>query len=93
LPRVRDLEERKIRAVRAGLCLAGIGALGPAPGFLQSAHWATDLWPWPDTPLSFVFIASIIYLGARLQRRARLLLPAGQRRDASELMADETRLS
>ncbi len=28
--------------------------------FLQSAHWATDLWPWADTPLSFVFIGSIL---------------------------------
>ena len=31
-----------------------------ALGFFQSAHWATDLWPWPDTPLSFIFIASIL---------------------------------
>ena len=31
-----------------------------ALGFFQSAHWATDLWPWSDTPLSFIFIASIL---------------------------------
>ncbi len=57
---MRDLGESEIRAIRAGLCLAGIGALVLALGFFQSAHWATDLWPWSDTPLSFIFIASIL---------------------------------
>lgn len=29
-------------------------------GFAQPASWATELWPWPDTALSFLFIASIL---------------------------------
>jgi hypothetical protein len=48
------------RGIRGGLCLAGIAMLVLALGFFQSASWATDLWPWPDTPLSFIFIASIL---------------------------------
>jgi hypothetical protein len=48
------------RAIRTGLCLAGIAALVLALGFFQPADWATELWPWPDTPLSFLFIASIL---------------------------------
>jgi hypothetical protein len=48
------------RWIGAGLCLAGIAALVLALGFFQSANWATELWPWPDTPLSFIFIASIL---------------------------------
>jgi hypothetical protein len=48
------------RTIRVGLCASGVAALVLALGFFQSAHWATDLWPWPDTPLSFIFIASIL---------------------------------
>jgi hypothetical protein len=48
------------RTIRAGLCAAGIAILVLALGFFQSAAWATDLWPWTDTPLSFIFIASIL---------------------------------
>jgi hypothetical protein len=48
------------RTIRAGLCAAGMATLVLALGFFQSANWATDLWPWPDTPLSFIFIASIL---------------------------------
>jgi hypothetical protein len=48
------------RGIRAGLCLAGIVVLVLALGFFQSASRATDPWPWPDTPLSFIFIASIL---------------------------------
>ena len=46
--------------IRAGLCLAGVAALVLALGFFQGADWATSLWPWSDTPLSFMFIASIL---------------------------------
>jgi hypothetical protein len=52
--------ESAIRMIRAGLCASGIATLVLALGFFQSAQWATDLWPWPDTPLSFLFIASIL---------------------------------
>jgi hypothetical protein len=48
------------RAIRAGLCVSGIAALVLALGFFQSADWATELWPWEDSPLSFVFLASIL---------------------------------
>ncbi len=48
------------RAIRVGLCLSGIAALVLALGFFQAAGWATELWPWEDSPLSFVFIASIL---------------------------------
>jgi hypothetical protein len=48
------------RAIRAGLCLSGIAALVLALGFFQSSDWATELWPWEDSPLSFVFLASIL---------------------------------
>jgi hypothetical protein len=48
------------RWIGAGLCLAGSAALVLALGFVQPAEWATELWPWPDTPLSFLFIASIL---------------------------------
>jgi hypothetical protein len=48
------------RWIGAGLCLSGIAALVLALGFFQAADWATELWPWPDTPLSFIFIASIL---------------------------------
>jgi hypothetical protein len=29
-------------------------------GFLTRADWALHLWPWPDGPLSYLFIASIV---------------------------------
>jgi hypothetical protein len=58
LPPVRALTAE--RWIRAGLCLAGIAALVLTLGFAQPAEWATELWPWPDTPLSFLFIASIL---------------------------------
>jgi hypothetical protein len=48
------------RWIGAGLCLSGIAALVLALGFFQAADWATELWPWPDSPLSFIFIASIL---------------------------------
>ena len=48
------------RWIGAGICLTGIAALVLALGFFQPADWATELWPWPDTPLSYIFIASIL---------------------------------
>jgi hypothetical protein len=58
LRRVRALTGE--RWIRAGLGLAGIAALVLTLGFAQPADWAIELWPWPDTPLSFLFIASIL---------------------------------
>src|SRR5439155_24178061 len=54
-----------VTRLRAGLILA---ALIPATlilfvlvsGFLAQVSWATDLWPWPAKPLSYIFIASIL---------------------------------
>jgi hypothetical protein len=48
------------RAVRIGLIAAGLGSLVLTAGFFYRWDWATDLWPWPDTRLSFVFLASIV---------------------------------
>ena len=48
------------RGIRAGLSVSGIAALVLALGFFQSADWATELWPWEDSPLSFIFLASIL---------------------------------
>jgi hypothetical protein len=47
-------------AVRVGLIAAGAGSLVLTAGFFWRWDWATDLWPWPDTRLSFVFLASIV---------------------------------
>lgn len=55
----------RVTRLRVGLILA---ALIPATlilfvlvsGFLAQVSWATDLWPWPAKPLSYIFIASIL---------------------------------
>jgi hypothetical protein len=47
-------------AIRIGLVAVGIAALVAALGFLEQVAWAVDLWPWPDSRLSFVFLASIL---------------------------------
>ena len=46
--------------VRAGLIGAGLASLVLTAGFFWRWDWATELWPWPDTRLSFVFLASIV---------------------------------
>jgi hypothetical protein len=42
-----------------GLVLAGIASLVLSLGFVLQAEWATALWPWPERPLSFIFLGSI----------------------------------
>jgi hypothetical protein len=46
--------------VRVGLIGAGLASLVLTAGFFWRWDWATELWPWPDTRLSFVFLASIV---------------------------------
>jgi hypothetical protein len=46
--------------VRLGLIVAGLASLVLAVGFIQQAAWAIDLWPWETSPLSYIFIASIL---------------------------------
>jgi hypothetical protein len=46
--------------VRVGLIAAGVASLVLTAAFFWRWGWATDLWPWPDTRLSFVFLASIV---------------------------------
>jgi hypothetical protein len=46
--------------VRVGLVGAGVASLVLTAGFFWRWDWATELWPWPDTRLSFVFLASIV---------------------------------
>jgi hypothetical protein len=45
---------------RLGQLVAGLVTIVAALGFYEEARWATDLWPWPDSRLSFIFIASIL---------------------------------
>lgn len=47
------------RAMRLALSLVGIGTLFLALGFATRQPWATNLWPWDDGRLSFIFIGSI----------------------------------
>jgi hypothetical protein len=46
--------------IRAALVLAGLLTFVLAGGFFARLSWATNLWPWPAAPLSYVFIASIL---------------------------------
>src|SRR5262249_51918105 len=39
---------------------ASLVALVVALGFYVQVPWATRLWPWPATPLSYIFIGSIL---------------------------------
>jgi hypothetical protein len=47
-------------SVRVALIGAGLASLVLTAGFFWRWDWATDLWPWPDSRLSFVFLASIV---------------------------------
>jgi len=47
-------------SLRAVLMLAGLVGLVVAGGFFAQVTWATTLWPWPASPLSYAFIASIL---------------------------------
>ena len=46
--------------IRASLVTLSIGLLLVGFGFWFRADWALGLWPWPDGPLSYLFIASIV---------------------------------
>jgi hypothetical protein len=46
--------------VRAALIPATLILFVLVSGFLAQVRWATDLWPWPAKPLSYIFIASIL---------------------------------
>lgn len=46
--------------LRLGLILAGLATLVLTVGFLDETSWAIDLWPWPVSRLSYIFIASIL---------------------------------
>jgi len=45
---------------RIGYYVVGIGGLVLTAGFAKRLPWATWLWPWPDGPLSYLFVASIL---------------------------------
>ena len=53
-----------MRSLKAPLVLVGILQLILAIGFFFRQAWATSLWPVPDTPLSYAFIAAILAGGA-----------------------------
>lgn len=49
-----------MRAARIILVLAGLIQWVLAAGFFLQQPWATALWPLPETPLSYAFIAAIL---------------------------------
>jgi hypothetical protein len=53
-------ELMRTRPARAALVAAGLAMLVGTVAFGYRWSWATDLWPWPDTNLSYIFIASIL---------------------------------
>jgi hypothetical protein len=53
-----------MRSLKYVLLLLGIAQLVLAVGFFLRQPWATALWPIPDTPLSYSFIAAILAGGA-----------------------------
>ena len=53
-----------MRALKPLLFVVGIFQLILAVGFFFQQPWATSLWPVPDTPLSYAFIAAILAGGA-----------------------------
>jgi hypothetical protein len=50
----------RLTIARAGYSAVGIGALLLTAGFAFASPWVTWLWPWPDGPLSYLFVASIL---------------------------------
>jgi hypothetical protein len=46
--------------LRAALVPATLVLFVLVSAFLAQVPWATGLWPWPATPLSYIFIASIL---------------------------------
>jgi hypothetical protein len=53
-----------MQSLKPVLLAVGIVQLVLAAGFFFRQAWATSLWPVPDTPLSYAFIASILAGGA-----------------------------
>ncbi|RPJ23249.1 MAG: hypothetical protein EHM33_21460 [Chloroflexi bacterium] len=49
-----------MRSVKLALLAVGVIQLVLAAGFFFQQAWATALWPLPDTPLSYAFIAAIL---------------------------------
>ncbi len=47
------------RFLRLALVVVGLVSLILALGFSLQLNWATRFWPWPDTPLSYIFLGSI----------------------------------
>ncbi len=47
------------RTLRGILLIVGIAATAISLGFIARLPLATALWPWPDSPLSYLFLASI----------------------------------
>ena len=45
--------------IRFILFVTALGLLVIQVGFVTKAPWATQLWPWPDTPLTYLFVGSI----------------------------------
>jgi len=45
--------------IRSILIIGGILMLALAAGYFMQAAWATKLWPWPDSRLSYIFIAAM----------------------------------
>jgi hypothetical protein len=46
--------------LRAGFLCVGVTDLVFGLGFVRHLPWATALWPWPDTPLSYLFLGSVL---------------------------------
>jgi len=53
------MEAKPVALARIALALAGVASLVLCVGFVLEAGWATALWPWPERPLSYVFLGSI----------------------------------
>ena len=53
-----------MRSIKRVLLVVGILQIVLAVGFFFQQSWATSLWPVPDTPLSYAFIAAILAGGA-----------------------------
>ena len=58
--RTEAVRPESANLVRLGLIGAGLASLVLTAGFFWRWDWAVDLWPWPDSRLSFVFLASIV---------------------------------
>jgi hypothetical protein len=46
--------------LRLGLIAAGLATLILTGAFVAESSWAIDLWPWPVSSLSYIFIGSIL---------------------------------